>query len=541
MSQTLRSLALALGRGASLGALTATLAARFGARPALRGDAPLPGLTSGPPTLTFAALEDAVARLAAAHEAHGHAAGAHVGVCVDNRLDVLLHVLALARAGAVAVPINPRLRPGELEEVLAAARVTALLADPGRGGLDDASPAPRPPRLDSDALAAWLDAHPTARLGPTDRLAPDDVAVLLCTSGTTGRPKAAALTSAGLVGQAGRLGLVPVGAAAGPRAHRDRVLCPLPLTHVMGLSVLLGALCAGVEAIHVGHFEPRAVLETLEATRANVFVGVPTMYADLEPLADGFDLRHVQLWISSADAMPPDRARRFQRRGAAACLRGRPVGTAAFLDVYGMVELSGPMAVRVYPPSPSGHLTMPRLTRVLPGFEARAVDEDGRPARLGRPGLLEVRGPGVLRRYEGAASGPGADGWFRTGDLARVWPGGFFSLAGRSRDRLKVGGFSVFPAEVEAALRAHPDVAEVAVVGLPDARLGERPVALVVPREGGLREDEFLAWAEAHVAGYRRPRQVLRVDALPRGRHGKLDRAAATRVAAELAASVARA
>jgi fatty-acyl-CoA synthase len=124
-------------------------------------------------------------------------------------------------------------------------------------------------------------------------------------------------------------------------------------------------------------------------------------------------------------------------------------------------------------------------------------------------------------------------GWFPTGDLAKVWPGGFYSFMGRSRDRLKVGGFSVFPAEVETILREHPDVGEIVVVGLPDDRWGERPVALVVPKQGSFDADAFLAWAATKVAAYRRPRAALAVESLPRGSHGKIDRASATKLARE--------
>ena len=329
------------------------------------------------------------------------------------------------------------------------------------------------------------------------------------------------------------LSAAPVGRAHGLRAGRDAVIAALPLAHVMGLSVMLGALCAGVRAIHLERFSAPEVLDRIEAARPNVFVGVPTMYADLEAAgAADRDLSSIQLWVSAADVMPAERARRFQRWGAAARIAGRRVGIAAFADVYGMVELSGAAAVRVYAPSIAARLAPPAFAVTLPGFEVRAVDPEGRPLRHGQVGTLEVRGPGVLSRYEGARGAPLRDGgWFSTGDLARVWPGGVMSFAGRGRDRLKVGGFSVFPAEVEEALARHPDVAEVAVVGVPDERSGERLVALVVARRPGLDPAAFLGWAAGEVAGYRRPREALLVDALPRGPHGKIDRAAATRLA----------
>lgn len=201
-----------------------------------------------------------------------------------------------------------------------------------------------------------------------------------------------------------------------------------------------------------------------------------------------------------------------------------------------MVELSGPAALRLFPPGPSARLAPVTPYVTLPPAEVRVVDEQGRPLGWGREGELQFRGPGVLKGYRGhKEAGPDEEGWFSTGDYARAWPGGLFSLAGRSADRLKVSGFSVFPAEVEAALVAHPGIRDVAVVGLPDERTGERPVALVIP-EGAVEPEGLLEWMRSRVSGYRRPRAVYLVEALPRGHNGKLDRRAATAQARSLAA-----
>ncbi len=526
--------------GVGLGGLTAALAEAHGDHPALVADEPTPGL---PPrrTRSFADVEHDVSRLAAAHLALDHAAERRVAVAIDNRVDVVLHVLALARAGAVPVPVSPRLEPAELRAVLEEARVSAVVADgplgEGARGLDVRwcwTGAGDHPDAGAD-LAVWLAAHPGARLVEgAPRPDPDAPAVLLATSGTTGRPKLARLTSQGLLGILRYAAAVPLGNARGPRAGRDALLCVLPLVHVMGLSAVLGGLCAGVRTIHLARFDPDRVLGAIERERPNAYVGVPTMYADLEAHgAAERDLSSVQLFVSAADVMPPDRARRFQRYGALGHVFGRRVGTAAFADVYGMVELSGGAAVRLYPPSLARGLELPPVAITFPGFEPRAVDEAGAPVGWGTPGRLQIRGKAVLRGYEGRGSALDREGWFTTGDLARVWPGGLLTFVGRSKDRLKVGGFSVFPAEVEEILRTHPAVREVVVVGVPDERLGERPVALVVPRGEGLDTEAFLAWTKGRVAGYRRPREALVVDHVPRGNHGKLDREAATRMAVE--------
>ena len=534
-------LRLVLGMGVDLGSLPAVLADAYGDRPAIDAPAWPPGLPAAR-LRSYRALEDDVARLAAAHDALGNANGARVVVAVANRIDVLLHVFALVRVGAVPVPINPRLKPAELAEVVRASRATVVLADadaplpPGARFCWSGFGATPPPHVMTGGdVGGWVSAHPAARLAPTARLAPGATALLLCTSGTTGHPKVATLTSAGLLRAPGRLLAAPVGRDRGLRAGRDVVMCALPLAHVMGIGTFLGALCSGTKILHHDRFDARAMLRRVEAERPNVFVGVPTMYADLE--AEGaahHDLSSIQVWISAADVMPPPRARRFQRYGAAGSLLGGAVGTALFADVYGMVELSGAAAVRVYPASARG-IELPAVAFTLPGFEARVVDDAGRPLRWGVTGALHIRGPSVLAGYEGAegagAPGPLPGGWFPTGDLAKLWPGSFFTFMGRGRDRLKVGGFSVFPAEVETILREHPDVAEVVMVGVPDVRLGERPVALVIPRRTPFDAPAFVDWARGRVAGYRRPREAIVVSALPRGPHGKIDRAEATRLA----------
>ncbi|HSK24665.1 MAG TPA: class I adenylate-forming enzyme family protein [Egicoccus sp.] len=530
--QDLGAAALVRGRGVHLGDLTAVLERRYGDRPAVEDPAPTPGREVAA-WRSFRDLEAVVGRFARVLDDDGVRSGQRVLVAIDNRLDVALLTFALARLGAVAVPVNHRLAPGEFAAIARAADAVAAVADP--------DVVPRLPdglavRDAADIGHRAVDAEP---MGPTGG-DPRETAVLLATSGTTGTPKAAALTSRGLLGALGRLAVLPVGRGGGLRGGRDLVLATLPLTHVMGFSVLLGSLSAGVPLVRRSRFDAVETLELIERRRPNVVVGVPTMYADLEAAianagGDAFDLSSVQLWISSADAMPLDRARRFQRYGAIVQVAGRRLGSAAFVDIYGMVELSGPAAVRVLLPGPAGPLPTPPVAVALPGVQVRAVDEQGRPVRPGRTGELQWRGGSVLRRYEGqhdqdspdAGNGPDEVGWFASGDVGRVWRGGVLQISGRNRDRLKVGGFSVFPAEVEHELRGAPGVRELAIVGLPDDRSGERVVAAVVPA-ADFDADRFLTWAAEQTAGYRRPREAVVVDAIPRGNHGKIDRAATT-------------
>lgn len=321
-----------------LGDLTDVLATRYKDRPALETvDA----------VSSYAQLETTVGQLAAAHREAGVGGGDVVLVVIDNRPEILFHALALARNGAAAAPVNARLSPNEVAAVAEAADATAVLVDPhlvedlaAEDGLRDlrwiVTAADGGDHVDAFELRAWLAAHPDERLGPSGG-DPGETVVLLATSGTTGTPKAARLTSRGLLSALGRLAVAPVGHRVGLRGGRDLAIAALPLTHVMGFSVALGTLCAGVPLLHLERFDAERVLAVVEERRPNVFVGVPTMYADLEAAgAADRDLSSIQLWVSSADVMPKERARRFQSYGAAAKVAGRPVGTAAFADLFGI-------------------------------------------------------------------------------------------------------------------------------------------------------------------------------------------------------------
>ncbi|WP_052668476.1 class I adenylate-forming enzyme family protein [Nitriliruptor alkaliphilus] len=520
--------ALARGVGVHLGALTAVLADRYGDRPAVIDPERTPGLDHGE-TRSFTDIEDAVARLASVHAEAGVGPGDRVLVVCDNRLDVALHAFAIARLAAVPVPVNHRLTGHEIDVIGQATGATAAVAD-------DEVADRVPDRLRLRRVSEVAEALPAAaHRAPAGDLDPDATAILLTTSGTTGVPKAAPLTSRGLLSSLGRLTVVPLGADLGPlRRDRDRILACLPLTHVMGFSVLLASLSAGLPLVRRARFRADEVLDLIEHHRPNVLVAVPTMFADLERAgAADRDLSSIQLFVSSADVLPPDRARRLQGYGGLARIAGRGVGSAAVVDIFGMVELSGPAAVRLYPPSPVGSLPAPSFAVTLPGVRLRVVDEDGRTVPRGTVGELQWRGPNVLGGYEGhVEGGPDADGWFGSGDQGRLLGGGLFQFAGRSKDRLKVGGFSVFPAEVEEELEGARGVAELAIVGVPDERLGERLVAVVVPTDG-FDDHAFLRWARDQVAGYRRPSEVVVVDAIPRGPNGKLDREAGTQLAVD--------
>ena len=425
--------------------------------------------------------------------------GDRVVVAVPNGYELLLLCLAVSRAGGVPVPVNARMRPEEIEHVVADSGAEVVLRS-----------------TDQLAGASPLDRAVLAR--------PQDLAALIYTSGTTGRPKGARLTHRALVGALTASALWPSG------LRRDEAVLSLPVAHIMGFASLLGLAGAGIPAYFLPTFRADAVLDAIESRKATIFVGVPAMYRMLlEAGAEQRDLSSVRVFLSGADVMPPDVAARFKRMGSTACVLGRPVGEAAFIEGYGMVESGGGAAVRFSPPG----FSLPFVDGVglpLPGNRFRVVDDEGQELPPGVVGELHMRGPGVLDGYHGDAEATASalteDGWLRTGDLARRGPLGGIFFAGRKKDVLMVGGYSVGAGEVESALEAHPDVLEVAVVGVPDERMGEVPAAAVRLRPGSATTAEHLVgWAAEHLSDYKAPRRIVVVDELPRTGTSKVQKA----------------
>ena len=451
--------------------------------------------------LTFRQAADLVSRAAGTVRARVEP-GQRVLVTAPNGYDLFLLVQAVARAGAVAVPVNPKARPDEIAH---------MRADSG-AALDVAS-------LDE------LVGGPPAGAAPAGA---DDVAVLFYTSGTTGRPKGAQLSHRALLAPAAGGVLLPA------LAPHPEVVSGLPVAHIAGFSMLVSVGATGLPMYLLRHFRPDTALDAIEGRRPFMFIGVPAMYRMMwEAGAPQRDLRSVRVWASGADAMPFELARDFQRLGSVVRLPGgRRLGRAAFLDGYGMVELGGGVALKLLPPGPP--LPVKGLLGArMPRYKLRVVDDEGQTVRRGEVGELMVSGPGVMRGYHGQAAATDdtvtPDGWVRTGDLARGHRLGLIEFAGRKKDVIKHGGYSVFAAEVEAVIEQHPDVAECAVVGLDDARKGQVPAAVVVPRAEASSppsEEAIVAWARDRLADYKVPTRVVFVPDLPRTGTEKVQKAA---------------
>jgi long-chain acyl-CoA synthetase len=477
---------LALDRSLTLGTVAERLAAVYGGRVLVDEDGW---------TVTHVEAADLVDRWSATLAAR-IAPGDRVVLATPNGHRQLLATLAACRAGGVAVPVNAQMRPSEVDHVVADAGAPVVIRDVEE--------------LEPSGFA------PGTAVRPAVVADPDDLAALFYTSGTTGRPKGVRLSHRALIG-ASRLGALNL-------LRAPTAVMALPIAHIMGFASGLGFALAGVPVAALGRFDAARILDLIEARKAAIFIGVPAMYRLLlEAGAEERDLRSVHLWLSGADVMAPELAERFQRLGSSFTVPGvGPVGQAAFVEGYGLAESGGAVAMKA-------HLPVPGVARVVTG-DAVGVPLPGVRFRI-RDGELEVRARTVTSGYWGDADATAEaltdDGWLRTGDRAEAGLFGTVRFRGRAKDVIKVGGYSVYAVEVEAALADHPAVAEAAVLGVVDERLGEVPVAavrLLPDADGPTDPDELLAEATADLAPYKRPRQLVIVDDLPRTGTGKVQK-----------------
>lgn len=493
-----RRMGVGVGSGLTLASVADDLATIHGDATALTEE-----LSDGTTReLTYREIAELVGRYSASIAARS-APGEPVVVATPNGIDQLLVCLAAARVGRLPAPVNSQMSTAEVRHVVSdcgASLVVRRVADLERGK-GSASETPARARPDPGAVAA-----------------------LFYTSGTTGKPKGAELTHRGLVGQMSSAALVP------PVLGGYEMLMGLPVAHIMGFIAVLGPLIAGIPVYFLDRFTAARALEVIEERRVTAFMGVPAMYRMmLEAGAADRDLSSVRFWMSGADVMPADLARRFKAFGATATLPFiGPIGEAAFVEGYGMVEVAGGVAAKISPPMlPVG--LGDSLGLRLPGWQFRVMSDDGEPVGPGEAGELQVKGPGVLEGYWGDEANTAAvllpDGWLRTGDLVRNGPLGTVVFCGRVKNVVLTGGYTVYPTEVESDLEEHRDVAEAVVLGIPDARFGESVAAAVRLRPGAqLTEEQLLRWASQRMARYKAPRRIVFVDDVPRTGTRKVQR-----------------
>ena len=447
---------------------------------------------------TWGALEQRVAEVAGALRAAGVRSRDRVGVMLPNSAGFAAAYWGVCRAGATMVPINPSYTPPERDH---------LLADSGAGWLVTDTDATVPDGVTTLATASL--AGPPVGAGEYPAA---DHAVICYTSGTTGRPKGALLRPDNLLANLEAFSDLPLLTLE----ESDVLLGVLPFFHVFGLNVVLNAAArVAATVVAVDRFSPRGTAAAMAEHGVTVAYGAPPVFAALAALGPEVALPSLRAAVSGADALPVGTWERFAARFGIEIVEG-----------YGLTETapvlaSNAAATAVRP----GVVGLP-----LPGVRLRLVGPGGEDVAQGQVGEIWASGPNVFDGYHGRERETAEvlrEGWFATGDLGAFDAAGHLTIAGRLKDMIIVSGFNVYPREVEDALLDHPDVAEAAVVGIPDERTGERVRATVVLRAGAdATADDMLAHVRSRLARYKLPRDIRVVEALPRLATGKVARGA---------------
>jgi long-chain acyl-CoA synthetase len=460
--------------------------------------------------LSYAQLREAAGRMSALLASSGVQPGDRVGLMLPNVPAFPIAFYGALAAGAVVVPMNPLLKSREVSYYLGDSGAKAVVAwhaaagEAAKGAADAGAEMIAAETPDLSGLLAGVSAAPawSGRGG-------EDDAVILYTSGTTGRPKGAELTHAGLVRNAeiSSRTLFDVGPG-------DVIMGCLPLFHVFGLTCGLNVSVASAATLTLlPRFDPAKALDIIGRDRVTIFEGVPTMYAAMLhlPEADPAKTVTLRVCVSGGAAMPVEVLRGFEEKFGCVILEG-----------YGLSETS-PVASFNHPDRERkpGSIGTP-----IEGVEMRLIDDDFRAVPEGEIGEIAIRGHNVMKGYWNkpeATAETIRDGWLRTGDMARVDADGYYYIVDRKKDLIIRGGYNVYPREIEEVLHEHPAVAEVAVIGIPHPSLGEEVGAAVALKPGAsATPGELRAFARDRVAAYKYPRYVWLVDVLPKGPTGKI-------------------
>jgi len=475
-------------------------------------------LTGETRTLTYKEMAEEVNRLARTLALdYAVRQGDRIAILARNRIEYFTLFFAIAKIGAIAVPLNNRLTAPELEFQLRDSPPKMLIADRefydlGRQIAESVSVpflVPMDPQESQPSIFDRMLEHPgTAYEVP--EVNGSLPFLIIYTSGTTGRPKGAVLTQENMFWNAVNNNL------ALDITSADKILTILPLFHIGGIGLFaMPGLLAGAEVIVPSRFVPEQTLQLIEQKGVTICMGVPTIFDALRksPAFDTTDLSSLR-WFYSGGAPCPHELIRFYHE------RGLPLGQG-----FGMSETSP----TVFMLSKEDYRErVGSIGKPVMFCDVRIVDEEGRDVPRGEVGELWVKGPNVFKEYwnlpEETAKSQ-ADGWFRTGDLAKMDEDGFVYIAGRKKEMIISGGENVYPLEVEQALYAHPSVAEAAVWGIPDEKWGEVPVAAVAFRPGmSASEEELAAHCLSRLAKYKVPKRFIIMESLPKNATGKIDK-----------------
>jgi acyl-CoA synthetase (AMP-forming)/AMP-acid ligase II len=489
-------------------------------------------IVDGDTVLTFAQLRGQARRAGRALIAAGVERGDRVAVWAPNMWEWVVAALGIHRAGGVLVPVNTRYKGGEAGYILSKSRAKVLLTVNGFLGTDyvsllktanvDLPDVERTVILRGDAsegtvgwdefLATGESVSEADELARVESVEPDDLCDILFTSGTTGNPKGVMCTHAQTL-RAFRDWSDVVGLRAG-----DRYLVVAPFFHGFGYKAgWLAALMMGATVLPQAVFDAGAVLERLGRDRITMLPGPPALYQTILARADlrEFDLSTLRLAVTGAASIPVQLIRDMRD----------VLGFETVITGYGLTEATAIATMCRYDDDPETIATT--SGRAIPGVEVRVVNDDGAELDRGSPGEIVVRGYNVMRGYfdddSETAATIDADGWLHTGDIGVMDERGYIRITDRKKDMFIVGGFNAYPAEIENVLSKHDSIAQVAVVGVPDERLGEVGMAFCVLNEGAsLTEEQLVSWSRENMANFKVPRRVEIVDALPLNATGKV-------------------
>jgi long-chain acyl-CoA synthetase len=486
----------------NLARLLVETAERFGDRIAIKLD---------DAEVSYSMLDDSSARFAGLLKSKGFAPGDRVGIMLPNVPYFAIAYYGTLRAGGVVVPMNVLLKGRETAFYLTDPGAKHIVAwhdflDAAQAGADEAG-AEVIPVKPGEFEQVLGQAEPALEVVDTPE---GQTAVILYTSGTTGKPKGAELTHDNLYDNA----TISADTLA-EISEEDILLGALPLFHSFGQTCSLNAaMYRGATLSMIPRFDPQKALEIIERDGVTLFQGVPTMFNGMlqAPNKDSVDVSCLRLCMSGGSAMPEQVMRSFEQQFGCKVLEG-----------YGLSETS-PVASFNHPDRPNkpGSIGTP-----IKGVEMKLIDDEGAEVPDGEIGEIAIRGHNIMKGYynreDATREAIDDDGWFKSGDMAKKDEDGFYFIVDRKKELIIRGGYNVYPREIEEVLYEHPAIAEAAVIGIPDENMGEEIGAAVVLKQGqDASVDEIRDFVKGQVANYKYPRKIWLADELPKGPTGKI-------------------
>jgi long-chain acyl-CoA synthetase len=460
--------------------------------------------------LNYAAMDQLSQRVAGLLKAKGIEQGDRVCVMLPNVPHFPMVYYAILRLGAIVVPMNVLLTSREITHYMNDSGAKLILVWNDFAG--EAVTAGEETGVEVMAVdpGPFLEtvggSDPVAEIAEVE---PDDTAVVLYTSGTTGSPKGAELTHDNIGSN-----IEAILELFAP-TENDVIFGGLPLFHIFGQTVSMNVVVrVGGELTLLPRFDPEKALEIIQRDKVTVFMGVPTMYAALlhAPDKEKYDVGSLRICVSGGAALPGEILKSFEEAFGSPIIEGYGLSETSPVATFGRLDME----------QKPGTIGVP-----VQGVEVRLIDDDGKVVGVGEKGEIQIKGPNIMKGYwnmpEATANAIDEDGWFSSGDIGTVDEDGYYSVVDRKKEMILRGGYNVYPREIEEVLYEHPAVKEAAVIGIPHDDLGEEIAAVVSLKDGeSATPDEIRAFVKEQVAAYKYPRHVEIIDDLPKGPTGKI-------------------